>query len=96
MNRNELSARVARKCGVTRTVAEAVISAMEQEIADTLYGGEEIRLHGFGSFELREMEERTSRNPRTGETIRAKEKRKAVFRFSKTINDRISGGKNGK
>ena len=39
------------------------------EISQALIAGEQVKLSGFGNFELRDKRERPGRNPKTGEEI---------------------------
>ncbi len=69
MNRTELVEKVAMQAGLTKTQADAAIKAFVETVTEALKEGDKISLKGFGTFEVRERNERTARNPRTGETI---------------------------
>ena len=53
MNKNELSAAIAAKAGLTRKDAEAAICAMSDIIAESLKNGEKVQIVGFGAFEVK-------------------------------------------
>ena len=63
MNKNELSAAIAAKAGLTRKDAEAAICAMSDIIAESLKNGEKVQIVGFGAFEVKERPARKARNP---------------------------------
>lgn len=64
------------------TVRRVLESALEQ-IAAAVDDGDEVQLHGFGTFAPRNLNERLGRNPRTGETLVIPASRSLGFRPSK-------------
>ncbi|WP_340104976.1 HU family DNA-binding protein [Rhodohalobacter sp. 8-1] len=64
------------------------------ELADiiemSLGAGEKISISGFGKFELRWMDERTGRNPQTGEEITIPGQNKVVFKPFKALRERVN------
>ncbi len=70
MNKSELVDAIAERAGVTKTDADAVLKALEDVVTSEVAGkGDKITLTGFVSFERVRRNERTARNPQTGETI---------------------------
>ena len=65
MNKNELSAAIAAKAGLTRKDAEAALCAMSDIVAESLKNGEKVQIVGFGAFEVKERPARKARNPKT-------------------------------
>ena len=66
MNKTELIAEVAKKCGLSKKDAEKALKAFTDVVSEELVKGEKIQLVGFGTFEVAEREEREGRNPKTG------------------------------
>jgi nucleoid DNA-binding protein len=54
-------------------------------LATSLAGGDEVRIHGFGTFKTTERAARVGRNPRTGETVQVAARRVARFTPSTTL-----------
>jgi len=79
MTRKDLIDRVAKKFGLKKKEAEAIVKFIFQEIAETVRKGERVSIQGFGAFELRELKERRIRDPRTGEMIRVPKRKKVYF-----------------
>jgi len=79
MTRKDLIDRVAKKFGLKKKEADAIVKFIFQEIAETVKKGERVSIQGFGAFELRELKERKIRNPRTGEVIEIPKRKKMVF-----------------
>ncbi|MEO2068537.1 MAG: HU family DNA-binding protein [Desulfurobacteriaceae bacterium] len=79
MTRKDLIDRVAKKFGLKKKEAEAIVKFIFQEIAETVKKGERVSIQGFGAFELRELKERKIRNPRTGKMVEIPKRGKIVF-----------------
>ena len=67
MNKTELVAAVAQKAELSKKDAEKAVAAVTAAITDALCAGDKVQLVGFGTFEVRNREARTGKNPRTGE-----------------------------
>ena len=91
MNKNELSAAIAAKAGLTRKDAEAAICAMSEIIAESLKNGEKVQIVGFGAFEVKERPARKARNPKTGEEIQIGARRSPMFKPGKTLKEAVEG-----
>ena len=50
------------------------------EISDALSHNEQVKLSGFGNFDLRDKQQRPGRNPKTGEEIPISARRVVTFR----------------
>ncbi len=69
MNKNELIASVAEKTDMTKEQAGAAVEATIQTISETMQGGGEVRLLGFGNFLVTHRKASKGRNPQTGAAI---------------------------
>ena len=85
MNKNELSAAIAAKAGLTRKDAEAALCAMSDIIAESLKNGEKVQIVGFGAFEVK------ARNPKTGEQIQIGARRSPMFKPGKALKEAVEG-----
>ncbi len=90
MNKTEFVAAVAEKTGFTRKDAEAAVEAFKAVVAESLLKGEKVQLVGFGSFEVKERQARTARNPQTGEEIRIEASKAPVFKAGKALKDSLN------
>ena len=52
---------------VSKNDANDIVELFFEEIRTTLERGEEIKISGFGNFQLRDKPQRPGRNPKTGE-----------------------------
>ena len=89
MNKTELIAEVAKKCGMSKKDAEKAVNAALAAITEELKNGGKVSLVGFGTFEVRERPERQGRNPRTGETLTIPACKMVKFRPGKMLKDAL-------
>ncbi|MEW5763199.1 MAG: HU family DNA-binding protein [Bacillota bacterium] len=80
MTAQELVKEVARKAGLKRADAYLAVSGILGGIRDALASGQEVRLVGFGTFQVKARAARTGRDPRTGAEIEIPAKRVPVFK----------------
>ncbi|MAK79557.1 MAG: integration host factor subunit alpha [Marinovum sp.] len=64
-----------------------------EEIRNALEANEQVKLSGFGNFDLRDKRQRPGRNPKTGEEAPIPPRRVLTFRPSHLMKDRVSEGK---
>ena len=60
-----------------------------EEIRAALESGEQVKLSGFGNFELRTKGQRPGRNPKTGEEIPIKARRVVSFKPGQKFKSRV-------
>ena len=90
MNKTELIAEVAKKCGISKKDAEKAVAATFDTIAETLDKGEKVQIVGFGGFETKTREARMGRNPKTKEAIQIAASTVAVFKAGKALKEKIA------
>jgi len=89
MTRSELIEKLSIEKKIGNTVAEKIITVIFKSMTDNLVSGNRIEIRGFGSFEVREYEGYTARNPRTGVQIEAKPKKAPFFKVGKELKERL-------
>lgn len=75
--------------GLNKRETKDLVDSFFEEIRRTLERGEEVKLSGFGNFELREKKERPGRNPKTGEEIPITARRVVTFRPGQKLKARM-------
>jgi integration host factor subunit beta len=94
MIRSELIEKLAKKKNIAYVVAEAIVAEIFKSMTDTLVSGNRIEVRGFGSFEVREYDGYTARNPKNGVKIKVNPKKAPFFKVGKDLKERIlEGGK---
>ena len=85
--KNDIIDDVYEKVGFTRKEAEKAVEVIFDEIKIVLSGGENVRISGFASFNIRSKKARNARNPKTGEPIVIKARKVLTFKPSKYLLD---------
>ena len=91
MTRSDLIEVLAERKSISVTTAEAIVHEVFGSMTDTLIAGDRIEIRGFGSFEIREYEGYSGRNPKTGLEVTVKPKKLPFFKVGKDIKERIMG-----
>ena len=91
MNKKVLIEKLAEKTGKTKTTVGNIVEEMINIITDELKQGKNVRLVGFGMFEVRNRKGRTGRNPRTGEKISISKTKTPSFIAGKALKDAVKG-----
>ena len=77
--------------GVSKREAKDMVDAYFDLISGSLVRGEEVKLSGFGNFQIRSKAPRPGRNPRTGELIPIDARRVVTFHASGKLKEQIQG-----
>lgn len=75
--------------GLNKREAKDMVEMFFEEIRSALERGEQVKLSGFGNFDLREKKERPGRNPKTGEEIPITARRVVTFRPGQKLKSRV-------
>jgi integration host factor subunit alpha len=83
--------------GLNKRESKDMVDAFFDLIVDSLIQGQDVKISGFGNFQIRTKAARPGRNPRTGELIPIEARRVATFHASHKLKDVIQDptGKNG-
>jgi integration host factor subunit alpha len=68
-----------------------MVEAFFELINDTLVQGTDVKLSGFGNFQIRQKAPRPGRNPRTGEAIPIKARQVVTFHASAKLKGMVQG-----
>ena len=90
MNKSELTKVLADKTGKSQKEAKAFLEAFESTIQETLRKGDKVTLISFGTFDVQEVPARTGRNPRTGEPLKIKAKKKPRFKAGAELSSAVN------
>jgi len=77
------------KVGLNKREAKEFVDAFFEAMRKALEDGEQIKLSGFGNFELRSKNQRPGRNPKTGEEIPISARRVVTFRAGQRLKQRV-------
>lgn len=90
MNKRDLVDAVATSSNLDRRSAESAIDAAIAAISGALAAGDKVTLPGFGTFEVRERNARTGRNPQTGETIQIAASKAPAFKPATALKTAVN------
>ena len=90
MNRSELVAKISEKSELSKKDSERALSAVIDSVMEALVEGDKVQLVGFGTFEVRERQERTGRDPRSGEAITIPACKSPAFKAGKAFKDAVN------
>ena len=91
MNKLQLTEAVAQKAGMPKNKAAEAVNAVLDVIVETLAAGEDVKITGFGSFEVKERAARTGRNPKTGEAVEIPASKYVAFSAGSQLKDKVNG-----
>jgi len=75
--------------GLNKREAKELVEQFFEEIRIALENGYQVKLSGFGNFDLRDKNERPGRNPKTGEEIPITARRVVTFRPGQKLKARV-------
>ena len=78
--------------GLNKRESKDMVDAFFDLLSASLARGEEVKLSGFGNFQIRTKAPRPGRNPRTGEAIPIQARRVVTFQASSKLKEQIQGG----
>jgi DNA-binding protein HU-beta len=91
MNKSELRAALTKQTVLTAAQADIALNAVfDRIIPDQLAEGNEIAIAGFGKFTATVRDERTGRNPQTGEAITIAAKVAVKFKPASALKDKVN------
>ncbi len=90
MNKNDLVAAVADKSDLSKADASKAVEAVFDCISNELKSGGDVRLVGFGTFNVTKRAASTGRNPRTGESIQIPASNQPKFKAGKGLKDAVN------
>ena len=76
--------------GLNKSECKILVEDFFQEIKASLINNEEVKLSGFGNFELLNKKARPGRNPKTGEDVTISARRVVTFRAGNKLRKKIS------
>lgn len=79
---------------LTRQQARKLVDGFFEEISQSLADGKEVKLSGFGNFELKDKKSRPGRNPKTGESIPVEARRVVTFKAGQKLRGWVNSQNN--
>ena len=80
LTKSEMADKLFEELGLNKREAKELVEQFFEEIRICLENNEQVKLSGFGNFDLRDKRQRPGRNPKTGEAIPISARRVVTFR----------------
>ncbi len=89
LTKAEMAQRLFEDVGLNKREAKEFVDIFFDVIREALERGENVKLSGFGNFDLRQKNQRPGRNPKTGEEIPISARRVVTFRAGQKLKARV-------
>ncbi len=88
LTKEDMARSLFNELGLDKREARELIDLFFQELAAPLAAAEQVKLSGFGNFNLRDKIARPGRNPKTGEDVPIPARRVVTFRSGPKLKAR--------
>jgi integration host factor subunit alpha len=92
LTRADLADTINRKLGFSRAESLELVESILRHMCEAMSKGENVKISGFGTFVLRDKNERIGRNPKTGVEVPITPRRVLTFRASQLLKERVAAG----
>ncbi|VAW83511.1 Integration host factor alpha subunit [hydrothermal vent metagenome] len=89
LTKADMAEKLFEDLGLNKREAKELVEMFFEEIRCALENGKQVKLSGFGNFDLREKNQRPGRNPKTGEEIPISARRVVTFRPGQKLKARV-------
>ena len=77
--------------GLNKRESKDMIDSFFDLVSDSLVEGTDVKISGFGNFQIRTKAPRPGRNPRTGVSVPIEARRVVTFHASHKLKEQIQG-----
>ena len=89
LTKAEMAGRLYEDVGLTKREAKEFVNAFFDALREALEAVRQVKLSGFGNFDLRRKNQRPGRNPKTGEEIPISARTVVTFRPGQKLKERV-------
>jgi len=89
LTKADMAEKLFEELGLNKREAKEMVENFFEVIKKSLEDGEQVKLSGFGNFDLREKKQRPGRNPKTGEEIPISARRVVTFKAGQKLKQRV-------
>ena len=91
LTKAELAELLFDRLGLNKRESKDMVEAFFEIVHASLVAGQDVKLSGFGNFNIRRKAPRPGRNPRTGEAIPIKARHVVTFHASQKLKAAVQG-----
>ena len=92
LTKAQLAELLYEQIGLNKRESKDMVDAFFDLISESLVRGEDVKISGFGNFQIRTKAPRPGRNPRTGEPVAIEARRVVTFHASPKLKESVQGG----
>jgi len=92
MTKADIFEKVSTSLGLSKKDSAELVEAVFSVMKSTLENGENLKISGFGNFEVKQKADRRGRNPQTGEAITIEARRILSFKPSSILKTAVNKG----
>ena len=92
LSKSEMAEKLYEELGFNKREAKEIVELFFEEIRSSLENNEQVKLSGFGNFDLRDKNQRPGRNPKTGETVGLAGKYVPHFKPGRILREKVDHG----
>lgn len=89
LTKADMADRLFEEVGLNKREAKEFVDAFFNTLREALERGQQVKLSGFGNFDLRSKNQRPGRNPKTGEEIPISARTVVTFRPGQKLKERV-------
>jgi integration host factor subunit alpha len=89
LTKADMAEKLFDELGLNKREAKEIVEMFFEEVRQALENGKQVKLSGFGNFDLRDKNQRPGRNPKTGEEIPITARRVVTFRPGQKLKSRV-------
>lgn len=89
LTKAHMAERLYEELGLNKREAKELVEMFFEEVRTALEAGDQVKLSGFGNFDLRNKNERPGRNPKTRQEIPITARRVVTFRPGQKLKARV-------
>ena len=89
LTRADLSEAIHDGIGLSRSECYDIVDAVIDTLSEAMTRGDDVKISGFGTFQIKQKNARVGRNPKTGVEVEIAPRRVLTFRPSQKMRDKI-------
>ena len=93
MTKADIVNEISKKTGIDKATAMTTVEAFMEAVKESMIGGNNVYLRGFGSFTLKKRAAKTARNTSKNTTLILPERKIPAFKPAKTFSTAVKDAK---
>jgi integration host factor subunit alpha len=89
LTKADIAENLVDEVGLSKKDSKDLVESFFDVVRETLIQGEQVKLSGFGNFEVREKSQRPGRNPKTGEEMPITARTVVTFRPGQKLKSKV-------